>query len=727
LLFATVVVVGFFVGAELLLGLLGFKPVLYERDPYVGFSSQVPLFVRDTNSPTADALITAPNKRRFFNVQRFTARKPRDTVRIFCLGGSTTYGHPYEDPTSFAGWLRATLPKADPSRPWEVINCGGISYASYREALLMEELVQYQPDLFIVLSGQNEFLEQRTYSSLIAIPEPLRGAGALLSRTRIYAALERALGKSSPAASVSATNHVLPSEVETRLERVVGPQAYHRDEALARQIMGHFRFNLSRMMDIAQSVGARVIFVAPASNLRHCSPFKSEHRAGLTEAELKTWQSQAQRARQSAGTSQWAEALAACDQALAIDDRYADLHYLRGHALWQAQRFAEAKAAFVRARDEDVCPLRALSPMLDIVAEVAQKRSAPFVDFARLLEEKAEHATPGDDWFLDHVHPSIEGNRVLSLALLEVLIGQGVVRPAANWNESAALTIQREVESQLTPKNHSDALVTLAKVIAWAGKHEEALRISLRAVQLAPEDPLAHFEAGKNASQLGQAQVAQTHLQRALALRPGFVEAQVLLGSVLAGKGQFEDAIRQAREALARRPDDPELHASLGTLLARERKHREAAASFREAVRLSPGYAEGHSNLAWVLKDMGEFTEALAHFREAVQLKPGLPSPSIGLAWLLATHPDEKLRNPSQAIQLGETLAAQSEYNNWMSLDALAAAYASAGRFDEAVSTAQKAVALVKGPSPADESAVRDRLRLYQSRKPYRETAPAAP
>ncbi len=710
----------------MLLGLVGVKPVLYERDPYVGFSSRVPLFVQDTNSPDADALITAPNKRRFFNIQRFPARKSKDTFRIFCLGGSTTYGHPYEDPTSFAGWLREMLPKADPSRNWEVINCGGISYASYREALLMEELIQYQPDLFIVLSGQNEFLEQRTYGNILSMPPSLRGAGALLSRTRVHAAARTVLDKLGALPGTSTTSNLLASEVETRLERVVGPQAYHRDETLTRQIMDHYRFNLSRMVDIAQSAGAGVFFVSPASNLRSCSPFKSEHRAGLTEGELKIWQSHVQRARQSAGASQWAEALAAADQALAVDSRYADLHYFRGRALWQLQRFAEARAAFVRARDEDVCPLRALSSMLDIVADVARERNAPFVDFTRLLEEKSEHATPGDDWFLDHVHPTVEGNRVLSLALLRMLAGQGVVRLAATWNESAVLAVKREVEARLTPKNHSDALVTLAKVVAWAGKHDEALRISLRAAELAPDDPTAHFEAGKNAAQVGQAALAQKHLERALALRPGFVEAQALLGSVLAGKGQFDDAIRQCREALARRPDDPELHVSLGTLLARQGKHREAIASFREAVRISPGYAEGHSNLAWVLKDAGEFTESLSHFREAVRLKPGLPSPSIGLAWLLATHPEEKLRDPAQAIQLGEKLAAQSEFGNWMSLDTLAAAYASAGRFEEAVRTAEKAVALVKEPSPGDEAAVAERLRLYQSRQAYRESSTRA-
>ena len=48
-------------------------------------------------------------------------RQAPETYRIFCLGGSTTYGRPYNDTTSFAGWLRELLPVADPQRRWEVI------------------------------------------------------------------------------------------------------------------------------------------------------------------------------------------------------------------------------------------------------------------------------------------------------------------------------------------------------------------------------------------------------------------------------------------------------------------------------------------------------------------------------------------------------------------------------------------------------------------------------
>ena len=543
LLFAGVACALSFAVIELVLAVVGVEPILFERDPYLGFSSRIPLFVEDRAQSEQGIMVTAENKRRFFNVQRFAAKKPKGAYRIFCLGGSTTYGHPYADSTSFAGWLRAMLPKADPSRRWEVINGGGISYATYREALLMEELIQYEPDLFIVLTGHNEFLEQRTYAQIIAIPRALRGVGAWLSKTRLYAvtkgALDTAAGK-SPAASHP--SNVLSGEVQAILDRTVGAQAYHRDEAWRQNVIDHYRFNLARMVDIARSVAAQVILVTPASNLRHCSPFKSEHRPGMQPQEIEQWQTVVQQAVQHQRNLQWAESLAALDQAAQLDDRYAELHYWRGQSLWELKQFNEARAAFIRALDEDVCPLRALRPIVDITKEIATERRVPVVDFVKMMEEKATNGIAGADWFLDHVHPTIEGNRQLALALLETMARLEVLRPAATWNDDIRREIQRAVESALTPRDHATALSTLAKVIAWAGKTEEAYRLALSAVQLAPDDAAAQFEAGKNAARLERKEEAAGYLKAALALNPNFVEAKSLLGTVLAGTSQSDEA-----------------------------------------------------------------------------------------------------------------------------------------------------------------------------------------
>ena len=57
------------------------------------------------------SLVTATGRRGHFNLQRFEREKPENNYRIFCLGGSTTYGRPYDDRTSFCGWLRRLLPR----------------------------------------------------------------------------------------------------------------------------------------------------------------------------------------------------------------------------------------------------------------------------------------------------------------------------------------------------------------------------------------------------------------------------------------------------------------------------------------------------------------------------------------------------------------------------------------------------------------------------------------
>ena len=115
LLFSLLITALFFALLELVLAIAGVQPILYDDDPYVGFSSRVPLFVEE-ESKDGTYLVAAENKLQFFNRQRFAAEKPSGAYRVFCLGGSTTYGRPYGDTTSFCGWLRELLPPADSSR-----------------------------------------------------------------------------------------------------------------------------------------------------------------------------------------------------------------------------------------------------------------------------------------------------------------------------------------------------------------------------------------------------------------------------------------------------------------------------------------------------------------------------------------------------------------------------------------------------------------------------------
>ncbi|MEM7587172.1 MAG: tetratricopeptide repeat protein [Acidobacteriota bacterium] len=546
LLFSLLAVGLFFGGIEALLAAWGVEPVLYDDDPYVGFASSVPHFVAGTLPDGSPVMTTASNKLRLFNAQAFARLKREGTARVFCLGGSTTYGRPYGDATSFCGWLRELLPVADPSRSWEVVNAGGISYASYRVALLMEELLAYEPDLFIVYTGHNEFLERRTYGGILATPRAVRGLGALASRTRLFTAAQQALFPKAMAEPKT----TLDDEVRTLLDASVGPSEYYRDDALHEQVLEHFQFSLARMVDMARSGGADVVLVTPASNLRHCAPFKSES-SELDGAQAARWQALIEQADAAEHAGSWEAAASAVEAALALDDRHAGTHYQHGRVLDALGRFSEAKTAFARARDEDVCPLRALGPMPGIVEDVATERGVPWVDFAGLIEARAAQGIPGDDFFLDHVHPTIEGHRMLALELIEALSQEGVLRLAPGWNEAAIARVVEEVEGRLDPQDHGMALSQLSRVLGWAGKLDEARKLSVQAAELAPDLPTVQHQAALSAHLTEDLDTAIRLYRRALQLDPSIATAHSNLAVILDEAGQDETAAEHYRQAIS--------------------------------------------------------------------------------------------------------------------------------------------------------------------------------
>ena len=543
----------FFAAVELLLATAGVEPVLYQDDPYVGFSSAVPHFVERRASGGAAVLETAGNKLRLFHPQSFPRAKAEATIRVFCLGGSTTYGRPYGDATSFCGWLRELLPAADPARRYEVINAGGISYASYRVAALMEELTAYQPDVFIVYTGHNEFLERRTYGRILAYPPALRGLGALASRTRLFTAASQAIERLSRPESRGdeSSPAMLDADVRTLLDASVGPDAYSRDDALQGDVIEHFRFSLARMAEMSRAAGATLVLITPASNLRHCSPFKSESVAGLEGDERRRWDALFETAQAAADSGRFRDALAALDQASVLDPRHAGAHYLRGRVLDALGRYPEARAAFERARDEDVCPLRALEPIRDAVAEVARERDVPRVDFAALIDGRAPQGIPGEDLFLDHVHPTIEGHRLLALEILETLEREGLVRVAPSWGSAAVKAVVERVESGLDPVAHGRALSNLSKVLGWAGKLDEARKLSIRAARMAPESAQVHHQAALAAHLTEHLEEAVHHYRKTLELAPQTATAHSNLAVILDESGDDREAATHYRRAIA--------------------------------------------------------------------------------------------------------------------------------------------------------------------------------
>lgn len=644
-LFSALTLVIIFGLIELALTLAGVKPLRYEEDPYVGFSSQIPLYVEQGDSQ----LVTARNKLRFFNQQQFAKRKSDGVTRVFCLGGSTTYGRPYDDATSFCGWLRELLPVADPSRGWELINAGGISYASYRVAALMEELSAYQPDIFIVYCGHNEFLERRTYSGIIDMPKAVRGLAAVLSGTRTYSATARLVRRfSEKPGAARGESAQLAGEVDTILDQTVGPKDYQRDPELEAQVLAHYRYNMARIVDIARASGARVIFVTPASNLRNCSPFKSQHRDGLDSAQEQQWDALLQLARTNYDAKRFSAALSELDQAAKIDDQHAQLHYLRGRVLDGLERYADAKVAYQRALDDDVCPLRALAPMRHIVTDVARERDVPLVDFAASVENGSPQGIPGEELFLDHVHPTIDGHRMLALAIIDEMARRKWLTSGSDWDDAAVGRVASGIMQSVDPKAQGVAMRNLSKVFSWAGKMEDAYRAAKKALELYPGDAETHYQVGNLAQHLGKTDEAIERLSFLVGidLKPEvsfYLKAHAQLAAILADRGDYAECERIGRKLLGLDPGNAvgqqqwlTLLKLQGSQLLQDGKPTAAAEKLGEAVRLQPDDVDVKIQLAVALVRAGDHAAALPVLNALIDARPQYLPAYDNLSFVLA-------------------------------------------------------------------------------------------
>jgi len=227
------------------------------------------------------------------------------------------------------------------------------------------------------------------------------------------------------------------------------------------------------------------------------------------------------------------------------------------------------------------------------------------------------------------------------------------------------------------------ALHNRAVTYAQNGDFAEAFDDFSRVIQLSPQFPKAYSNRATLYVQASQPENALSDFDRALELDPDLFAA-------LVGRGRICHQIGRLHEALE---------------------------SLNAAVEIDGENAEVVCSRADLYADLGNYTEALTDYARAIDLQPDFAHAYRNGAWLLATCPDERFRDAENAVA-GAKQALEFGYGQRHSgLDTLAAALASAGRFEEAVSTIQQAIEVAPEES---RGAYEVRLRLYETRQPFR-------
>jgi tetratricopeptide (TPR) repeat protein len=192
------------------------------------------------------------------------------------------------------------------------------------------------------------------------------------------------------------------------------------------------------------------------------------------------------------------------------------------------------------------------------------------------------------------------------------------------------------------------------------------------------------------------------------------------LGNVFLQQGRLDEAIAHFQKALEINPDYEKAHYNLGTAFLQQGRLDEAIMHFQKALEIKPDYVEAHNNLGLAFLQQGRMDEAIAHYQKALEIKPDYAEIQNNLAWVLATCPQASLRNGRKAVELAQRANQLTGDKNPLLLRTLATAYAEAGRFSEAVETAQRALQLAEAQSnTALADVIQSELKLYQAGVPF--------
>lgn len=445
-------------------------------DTSSGFSGYQPLFSLDDSKTT---YTTTRNRALYFGDQAFEAVKPEHIFRMFFLGGSTVRGRPFAVDSAFAKWVELELNQRSHSTSYQSVNCGGLSYASFRLKHISQEVLNYKPDLLVLATGHNEFLENRTFHQQRQQSE----ARSALESLRLVVWLRSMLGQDVDSFKDS-SDQQLPENVTTRLDEESGYASYHWDPQWKTEVTGQYKESLQAIIQQCRTANIPLVLVCLGSNLRDCPPFKSEFPPDLTTQNKQDFLDLFAQATDLA--NQPAVALERYKQCLAITDQHALLHYRIGRALEQTGDTKNAYQHYLKAKDLDICPLRLTEEMDKIQRQLARKYHVPLVDARTTLESASMAGIPGYEMYVDHVHPTLHGHQMIAGAIVDMLLEQDLVQ------------VDRDMDIREYQSLYSDYLQSLplaffsngARRVNWL---EDWARRDKQIVELKPFDLRGHL------------------------------------------------------------------------------------------------------------------------------------------------------------------------------------------------------------------------------------------
>ncbi len=561
----------------------------------------------------------------------FSYRKSPNTVRIFCLGESTTAGWPFQFNATFPSQLEARLQLLFPDREFEVINFGISAISSFSVLDFVRELVHYQPDLFLIYMGHNEF-----YGALGAASTQRFGSSRGFIKLRLFQLLRDGIGLVRPKTPIKDTNRTL-------MEKMIGERVIPANSPIYSRAKSHFEANLREILQIITKHKVPVLVGTLVSNLASQPPFESAFSEGFTQR--REWQILMEQGDAAAREGKYAAAIQAYVTARHLDDSPAMLWYKLGICHHFLAHYNRALECFIRAKDQDVLRFRAPSEFNAIIRKVCAEANVPVVEIEKHLADHAPNGIIGEELMLDHLHPNLEGYFLMADAFCRAMAENHIIVDREHWpwerDLPAEELIRRAYVTELDMEIASLRILQLTSrypfrypkrlQVTTDSAYAEVLTQMAQSV-LIRKTPWneAHYRIADYLGKRGRFAAAEREYRAVLRVMPTNYYPYIFLANTLIAQNKMDQAEEALLQALKYSPQLPFAYAKLGVLYASRNDAQKAKPFLEKAIKLAPNSREfSQDDLAYVhylravaLAQLDELPEAKKEVEIALRIKP---------------------------------------------------------------------------------------------------------
>ena len=233
--------------------------------------------------------------------------------------------------------------------------------------------------------------------------------------------------------------------------------------------------------------------------------------------------------------------------------------------------------------------------------------------------------------------------------------------------------------------DNADIHNNIGVVLYEQKKYDEAIGHYFEALRVDPDYADAHNNLGVALEHNEKYKDAISHYKEALRLNPDHVDAHYNLGNAYFILEKYDKATFHYEETLRTNPNNIKARKKLGVILSRQGSYNSAITHFSTVIRINPNDADVHYNLALALDMLGQIENSITEYHEALKFGPNMLEALDNLAWIFATSKNPEFRNAAEAVKLADKACGLTAHKQPLMLDTLAAAYAEARRFDDAL------------------------------------------